>query len=1078
MKRNKDMKNRNKINCFAVLFAAAATFAHPGQMMAEQSIETSGIQETTQKSVLKTVTGLITESSGDPIIGATVLVKGTTRGTTTNLDGKYTIQAADGEEIEFRYIGFNTETRAVKKGVSVINLNMVASSVNLDDVVVIGYGQQKKESVVASMNSIGPAELNIANRSLTNSIAGKISGVIAITRTGEPGWDDAQFWIRGVSSYAGGTDPLVLVDGVPRSMSNIDVDEIESFTVLKDAAATAVYGAEGANGVILVTSKRGQSQKTTVNVTAEHGFATPMRLPNLMDSYQYLSLYNEAAWNDKGNPLVGFQSPTSDDILEMYRTGADPDLYPSVDWMDMLKKHTQNSRYTINFRGGGEKVRFFVSGSYYEEDGIYKDNPMKQFDSNVNIKRYNLRSNVDFDLTKTTHMSVDMSGQYFTKTAPISTADDLFNAMTLFPVHVVPMMYSDGTASEHPNADAKWGRANPYNLLNYKGYDKSWSAMIQTKVTLEQQLDFVTKGLSVKGSLSFDALSEQYTNREMSAHSYYATERDADGMLVKKTINEGSALGNPTSGSSGGNKKIYIEASLNYKNSFGKHDVTGMVLYNQKETQYQNKSGLDLLPYRKQSVVARATYGYDNRYMIEGSFGMTGSENFASGHRWGFFPAVGGAWFISHEKFMEDLLPTINKLKLRASYGRTGNDNLASWLGRFPYQASLNENGGGINLGITGAEGGSATNWYGNGIIENAAAAPKLGWEIEDKLNFGLDLGLLNGRVDLSVDYFSNRRHDILLQRQTIPTISGLRNNPMQNFGIVTNKGVDGNIVLKENVGKVNLTFRGNFTYTKNKIVEYDEIAHTYGYQDYTGNSIGQPLLYIAEGLYTPDDFNITRDPVTGAETYQLKAGMPNPNTAVSPGDIKYADLNDDGKIDDYDKTYKNGMHPETPAIVYGFGLNAEYKGFFAGIFFQGTGNTSVNLLSKAANFVPFVNGGRDASSARTEAMNRWRAEDPYNQNVLYPRMHSSEFSYNNRPSTWWYRNGKFIRLKNVEFGYQFNKQQLKKLCMQNLRVYVQGNNLITWDSVKYWDPELGGANSGAKYPISRTWTVGLEVTF
>lgn len=553
------MKNRNKINCFAVLLAVAATFSFPEQMMAEQSIETMGVQETTQKQVLKAISGLITESSGDPIIGATVLVKGTTRGTTTNIDGKYTIQAADGDEIEFRYIGFNTETRTVKKGVNVINLNMVASSVNLDDVVVIGYGQQKKESVVASMNSIGPAELNIANRSLTNSIAGKISGVIAITRTGEPGWDDAQFWIRGVSSYAGGTDPLVLVDGVPRSMSNIDVDEIESFTVLKDAAATAVYGAEGANGVILVTSKRGKSQKTTVNVTAEHGFATPMRLPSLMDSYQYLSLYNEAAWNDKGNPLVGFQSPTSDDILEMYRTGADPDLYPSVDWMDMLKKHTQNSRYTINFRGGGEKVRFFVSGSYYEEDGIYKDNPMKQFDSNVNIKRYNLRSNVDFDLTKTTHMSVDMSGQYFTKTAPISTADDLFNAMTLFPVHVIPMMYSDGTASEHPNADAKWGRANPYNLLNYKGYDKSWSAMIQTKVTLEQQLDFITKGLSVRGSLSFDALSEQYTNREMSAHSYYATERDAEGLLVKKTINEGSALGNPTSGSSGVARKSILK---------------------------------------------------------------------------------------------------------------------------------------------------------------------------------------------------------------------------------------------------------------------------------------------------------------------------------------------------------------------------------------------------------------------------------------------------------------------------------------------------------------------------------------
>lgn len=1069
------MENRNKIKCFAFLFAAAVA-CQPMSLLAEQT-GVPGVEEATQAS-LRNITGLVTESTGDPIIGATVLVKGTDRGTATDIDGRFTIKAADNEVLEFRYIGFNTEERTVKKGVNSINLQMVASSINLDDVVVIGYGQQKKESVVASMNSIGPAELNIANRSLTNSIAGKISGVIAISRSGEPGWDDAQFWIRGVSSYAGGTDPLVLVDGVPRKMNNIDVDEIESFTVLKDAAATAVYGAEGANGVILVTSKRGKSQKTSVSVSAEHGFSTPMRLPSLMDSYQYLSLYNEAAWNDQGNPTIGFQAPTSDAVLDMYRTGADPDLYPNVDWMDMLKKHTQNSRYTINFRGGGEKVRFFVSGSYYSEDGIYKDNSMKQFDSNVDVKRYNLRSNVDFDLTKTTRMSVDLSGSYFTKVAPISTADALFNAMTLFPVHVVPMMYSDGTASEHPNADPAWGRANPYNLLNFKGYNKSWSASIQSKVMLEQDLDFITKGLSVKGSLSFDSYSEQFTNREMTARSFYATSRDANGNLVKKTINEGSALGNPYSGSSGGEKKIYMEGSLNYKNTFGKNDITGMVLYNMKETQYQNRPGLELLPYRKQSVVARATYGYDNRYMVEGSFGMTGSENFAAGHRWGFFPAIGAAWFVSHEKFMEDILTTVNKLKLRASYGRTGNDVLPNYLGRFPYQASLNENGGGYNLGITGAEGGSATNWYGNGVIENTAAAPLLGWEIEDKLNFGIDLGLLDGRVDLSVDYFSNRRHDILLQRQTIPGISGLRVNPMQNFGIVTNKGFDGNIVLKENIGKVSLAFRGNFTYTKNKIIEYDEILHTYGYQDYTGNSIGQPLLYVAEGLYTPDDFNITTNPATGANNYTLKEGLANPGTAVSPGDIKYADLNNDGQINDYDRTYKNGLYPETPAVVYGFGLNAEYKGFFAGIFFQGVSNTSVNLLSKAANFMPFVNGGRDASSARTEAMSRWRAEDPYNQNVLYPRMHSSEYKYNNRPSTWWYRDGRFLRLKNVEFGYQFNKNQLKKLCMQNLRVYVQGNNLITWDNVKYWDPELGGANSGAKYPVSRSWTVGLEVTF
>ena len=485
---------------------------------------------------------------------------------------------------------------------------MEADAVNLEDVVIVGYGQQKKESVVASMSTIGPAELHVSSRSLNNNIAGKISGVIAVQRSGEPGWDDAQFWIRGVSSYAGGTDPLVLVDGVPRSMSDIDVDEIESFTVLKDASATAVYGAEGANGVILVTSKRGKQQKTRVNVSAQYGISTPMRVPSLLNSYDYLSLYNEAQWNDAGNPQVGFQPTTSDEELELYRNGSDPDLYPNTDWMSMLRKHTQNQRYTINFRGGGERVRFFVSGAYYTEDGIYKKNKVVEgVDTNVSFKRYNLRSNVDFDLTKTTKMAVDMSGQYINRVAPSKTSDEIFSTMTLFPTHLIPMIFSDGTPAEHYQADNGGYRRNPFNYLYYSGYSKSWKATIQSKISLEQQLEFITKGLSVKGVLSFDAESEQYVNRTMTPTTYYVNKsngggRDSEGNLIYTLKESGSALSNPSNGSTGGSKKIYIEASLNYKNTFAqKHDVTGMLLYNQKETQKQNQSGLNLLPYRKQS---------------------------------------------------------------------------------------------------------------------------------------------------------------------------------------------------------------------------------------------------------------------------------------------------------------------------------------------------------------------------------------------------------------------------------------------------------------------------------------------
>ncbi len=1074
------MKNKNIINCCAALFACSMMW-QPGIVLAETgSANVYAVEQ--QKSGQRVITGLITDSSGDPIIGATVMVKGSnaTRGVISDLDGKYSISVADGEELEFRYIGYVTVTREIKKDIKILNIRMDSDAYNLDDVVVIGYGQQKKESVVASMSSIGPAELSVKTRSLNNNLAGKISGLIAVQRSGEPGWDDAQFWIRGVSSYAGGTSPLVLVDGVPRKMNDIDVDEIETFTVLKDASATAVYGAEGANGVILITSKRGKSQKTVINMSAQYGVSTPLRLPNLMDSYSYLSLFNEASWNDSGNPSVGFVTPVSDDILEMYRTGADPDLYPDASWMDMLRDHTSNQRYTINFRGGGDKVRFFVSGAYYTEDGIYKKNTGAVFDSNVNFERYNLRSNIDFDLSRTTRMSVDMSGQYINRVAPSSTADAIFNGMTLMPIHLIPRIYSDGTPSEHPESDSSGLRQNPYNFLYYSGYSKSWEATVQSKVTLEQDLDVLTKGLSVKGTVSFDAKSGQYINRTMKANSYYARSRNADGTLKYEQRHAGEALSNPSGASSEGDKKIYLEASLNYKRTFsGVHDVTGLVLYNQKETQRQNaSSGINLLPFRKQSVVARATYGYDSRYMLEGSFGMTGSENFAPGNRWGIFPAVGAAWFVSHEKWFEPATNVVNKLKLRASYGRTGNDDVRvnGNSKRFPYLEEMNQGASGMNLGINGVSNGANANYMG-GLTELWAAAPLLQWEVEDKMNVGFDLGLLEGRLDMSVDYFSNRRSDILITRSTIPSMTGLRQNPLQNCGIVTNKGIDGNVTLKEHFGKLNATIRGNFTYTQNKVIDTDEIQHILPYQDYTGQMIGKPYLYIAEGLYTPDDFNITYNSVTGAQTYTLKSGLPNPGAQVAPGDIKYKDVSGDGKIDDDDRTYGHDIYSGTPKTVYGIALDLEYKGFFAGIFFQGASGCAVNLMSKASNFMPF-NQGKDASSARMEAMSRWTVSDPYNTNVLYPRLHASEFSYNIKPSTWWYRDASFIRLKNVELGYQFNKKQLKAINFQNIRFYVQGTNLITWDKVKYWDPELGDANSGAKYPISRSWTAGVEVTF
>lgn len=685
----------------------------------------SEVSEMLQQQNKIVVSGLLTDENGDPIIGANVMEKGTKNGVISNIDGHYRITISPNAILQFSYIGYNNEEKAVKN-TTTINVRMVASSVGLEDVVVIGYGQQKKESVVSSINAISAKELSMPTRSLVNNIAGQIAGVIAVQRSGEPGRDDAQFWIRGISSFAGGTNPLVLVDGVPRSMSDIGVDEIESFTVLKDAAATAVYGAEGANGVVLITSKRGVSQKASLDVRAEFGMVKPTRMPEMMNSYNYAKLYNEAQWEVAGNPTSGFSPMYSEDVLEMYRSGADPDLYPDADFLSLLKDQTFNQRVTLNLRGGSDKVRYFVSGAFYHENGIYDSKASDQYDANIGLSRYNIRSNIDIDVTKTTLLSVDISGQYTDSRYPRDSTSWIWNNLFFFAPNTFPLIFSDGTISEYKNYNGETG--NPYNMINESGYQKGWESLLQSKMTLTQKLDFITKGLSLKLVGSFDADNNAATARTKRPTSY-RMQLNANGEKEYIQVNAGAPdLTSPQEVGKGGEKRVYLEASLNYKRIFsGMHDVSGMLLYMQKERQTMGNG----LPFKKQSVVARASYGFDSRYMLEASFGVTGSENFAKGYRFGIFPAVGAAWYISNEKFMKGAEEVINKLKLRASYGLTGNDDVGS--SRFLYRASMNQGAPGYNLGFNAGLGATgATNGYG-GIIEALFESPFLTWEIEEK---------------------------------------------------------------------------------------------------------------------------------------------------------------------------------------------------------------------------------------------------------------------------------------------------------------------------------------------------------
>ncbi len=529
----------------------------------------------------KQITGKVTDVGGESLPGVTITVEGSTRGVITDYDGLFSIEVMPLDNLIISFVGMQTQTVSVK-GVTHLEITMHEHAELLDEVQIVGFGQQRKGSVTSSVASVSGEELRAPVGKLSNAFAGQISGLISIQRTGEPGADAAEFWIRGMSSFAGGTSPLVLVDGVPRSMNDIEADEIESFTVLKDAAATAVYGAQGANGVVLITSKRGRAQRARISYRGEVSHLTPTRRPRYANSYDYLSLYNEALRNE------GQQPEFSDEILELYRTGADPDLYPSVDWWStLINDYTYNTRHTLNFRGGTDRARYFVSGAYYSESGYFKSNP--EYDNNSTLNRYNLRSNIDIDVTDNTLMRVDFSGQYLTQNRSRQTSQDIFNRISRIPPYLIPPVYSDGTFAQHPSFTNN--RQNPWVYLTETGYQKTYRSFIQSSVHLEQKLDFITRGLKVRGLISYDSDNNYFTSRTKNPDTFYATGRDEEGNLTYRQIQNEVKFADPAS-SNNSTKKIYMEAAVDYQRDFGPHAVTGLLLANRQHRQLHNQAFL------------------------------------------------------------------------------------------------------------------------------------------------------------------------------------------------------------------------------------------------------------------------------------------------------------------------------------------------------------------------------------------------------------------------------------------------------------------------------------------------------
>ncbi|QMV71159.1 SusC/RagA family TonB-linked outer membrane protein [Sphingobacterium paramultivorum] len=920
---------------------------------------------------------------------------------------------------------------------------ILADSISaLDEVVVVGFGTQRRASVVGAITTIEPKRLQIGtSRSMSNNLAGQLAGIIAVQRSGEPGYDNSNFWIRGISTFGGSRSPLILVDGVERSLDNMDPEEIESFSILKDAAASAVYGVRGANGVILINTKRGKVGKPNVSARFEQGITSPVQLPKFVGAADYLEVMNSIR-EERGE-----QGLYSKERIENIRNHTDPDLYPDVNWLDaVLRDQAGNSRANVSVNGGSDILRYSLVTSYYREGGLIERDEKQAWNSSSRLNRYNVRSNVDINVSPTTLFRLNIGGYLQDRTRAPQSVDELFQEAFTIPPYVHPTIYSSGEIPRTPQ------RTNPWALATQRGYERISASKIESLFAVEQDLSFWLKGLKARGLFSFDRYSNTSVVRSKSPDYYNpAIGRDENGKLKLVIDSYGQEFLGYEKNSDWGDKSMYLEGAINYVQSFGGHNVEGMFLYNQRN--YDNG---DLLPYRNQGIAGRFSYNYSNRYIGEFNFGYNGSENFAPGKRYGFFPSFALGWYISEEPFMEHLKSTFSKIKLRGSYGLVGNDKLDGR--RFAYITTINETGG-YSWGLN-------NDFKRSGRMEGDQGNSGLTWETVAKSNIGFELGLWK-TLEFQLDLFNEERKNIFMQRRSIPGSSGFTNAPWANFGRVNNKGIDMSLELNRQLNpNLFLSVRSTFTYALNKILEQDEPSAVIGTsRSSTGKPIGQLFGFIDEGLFTDADFS---DIANGT----LRSDIPRHTFGpVRPGDIRYRDLNGDGVVDALDRTAIGGT--EDPQIVFGFGSNLRYKAVDFGFFFQGVSRTY--RIIGGSNFIPGSANGA-MGNIFDNVSDRWTLDNP-RQDVFYPRLSDYQSANNNLASTWWLRDMSFIRLRNIEVGYSLPSKILDHLAIRNFRIFLRGNNLLTMSEFKLWDPELG-VNNGMRYPIMKSVSMGLELNF
>lgn len=997
----------------------------------------------------RTLAGTVVDDAGEPLIGATVYAS-PTEGTVTDMDGKFTITTG-ARQLKISYVGFETQTVDVRRALDNMVVRMVPYN-EMDEVVVVGYGQRKKESVIGAISTVDPQVLTRnQTANISNALVGALPGVIGVQRSGEPGYDASDFWIRGINTFGANARPLIIIDGIERSLDALSPEEIESFSVLKDASATAVYGVRGANGAIVIKTKRGQVGAPKVNFKLDFGVSRPLKIAEFVDGAKHMEVINAAA------RLSGMATmPYSQEQIDNTRNGVDPDLYPSVNWLDKITSdYAPNMRVSADVSGGTNLLRYrFVLG-VYNEGGIIESDKNVGYDSKIKLTRYNVRSNIDLNITSSTMFNVSIGGFIQDRRAPGADINTLLGYAMETPPMVHPAVYSNGQYPKLSN------RVNPWAMATQEGFKKTYSDQIQSVATLDQDLGALwepLQGLHAKATFSFD-ISHGYNMYRTRSISYHiASGRDDQGELITSLVSAGDEfLG--FSKSYSGNRATYFEIPLTYNRRFGKHKVEGLLLWNMRSYVDEDaSSAIYSFPYRHQGLAGRVAYDFDSRYFAEFNFGYNGSENFAKKYRYGFFPSVAVGWMISNEKFMENLSEQISSLRLRGSWGKAGNDQIGGGR-RFGYLTTLDPNAAGHNFGYTN------TSWY-NGVREDQFGVPDLTWETATKTNVGLDVSVLNNSLTLNVDWFKERRKDIFMQRKTIPELAGFVNAPWANYGKVNNDGVELNLTYYKAFNKdTYLSLMGNFTYAHNEITEYDEAASVVGTtRAHTGNSINANYGLIADGLYKTGDFV---DPEAGV----LKPGLPVSSWGtVKPGNIKYRDLNGDGVLTDDDMTAIG--NPNVPEIVYGFGFSFRYRRFDISAMFQGVGKT--DFMLSGSLFIPGVGQGT-LGNIISNVDDRWTPENP-SDNVFFPRLSYGANNNDARPSTWWVKNGNYMRLKNFEIGYTPWMGKGARKVLSNFRIYFRATNLLTFSDFKLWDPELVG--EGYKtYPLSRIMSVGIDFT-